>query len=391
MSVLEGAPESPALRALSRSAPAAPPAHPTVRRLRRGTKGELLVALPRGFTAGREVRPGENLLLTPLADGRLVVSRPDLRGGKVRFDVRLAPTEPPEHGFRRLVAAYLSGAGELVLRAEPGQVRQILPEFLRRTSHLEVLRASGREEVLKDVSEGHLPDFPSLLRRMFQLVLELQRAAGEALAGGIPDPSLERRDDDVDRLAWLLQRGLVQGSKGPPGADGPGADASSGLSYLATARALERVADHAVLLSEAVSRLPPGSLPARFRSSLVGLHQQTLSALGEAQRLLEDPDPDQANRLIDSIEGIRVGRHALLDRLLGHREIGHIPGSCLVPLALILESIDRTAAYGTDLAEIALDAGVEKALSPRSLPDGRAPPERPSTTPRNTREKKEKS
>lgn len=369
-----------------------PPAErETLRRLRSGTKGELLVALPRGWAAGRAVRPGESLLLTPLGDGRLLITCPNPPGPKARFDLRLALTEPAEHGFRRLVAAYLSGASEFVLRAEPGQVRQILPEFLRRTSHLEVLKESGREEIIRDVSEGHPPSFPSLLRRMFQMVMERQRLAGEALAGGPTDPVVERDDDDVDRLAWLIQRRLLQELKAHLGADTSGAGVSFGLPYFAAARALERVADHAVRLSEAVSRLPSGTPPARFRSSLVQLHRQTLFSLGEAQDLLEDPDPDRANGLIDATEAIRVGRYALLDRLLGHREIGRLPESCLVPLALILESIDRTAAYVTDLAEIAMDWSAERMLSAPTVPDLPAPPAIYTPTPKKNQRRKEKS
>jgi phosphate uptake regulator len=362
----------------------------TVRRLRLGTKGELLVALPRGWATGDPIQPGESLLISSLGEGRLLLTRPGTGRPSSRSEVRLEPTEPPEHGFRRLVAAYLAGASELVLRAEPGQVREILPEFLRRTSHLEVLGDSGPEGVIRDVSEGLPPSFPALLRRMFQLVTELQRSAGELLAGGPAEPTLERRDDDIDRLAWLIQRRHLQELRAHLGAGRSGDAGSFGLPYLAASRALERIADHAVRLSEAAARLPGGALPAGFRSSLVQLHRQTLASLGEAQDLLEDPEPGRANRLIDATEGIRVARHTLWERLLGHRAIGRFPEPCLVPLALILESVDRTAAYVTDLAEVALDWSAERSLSSPSLPASPAPPAISMPSPHRGKRRKER-
>ncbi len=345
-----------------------------LRRLRQGRKGELLVALPRGWARAQGVRPGQDLVLHPLEDGRLLVSDPTSPPISDRVELALRPGEPPEHVLRRLVAAYLSGAQEMVLRGDSRSSQGMVSELLRRTTHLEVLAETPTGEVLRDVSGGGSPPLPALLRRMFQQVEELQLTADEALRGSPSPPtqSPARRDDDVDRLAWLIQRAITRTLRLAPGTLPPGTRPPEVVPYLIAARTLERVADHAVRLCESSLAVAQADLPPWLRRSLETLHQQTLSAYRALPGLFFRPEASRANEVIDLAEGIRVARQALLDQVLSHREIDRLPRRALVPLTLTLESIDRTAAYVADLAEAALDWSAELTLA-----SGAAFPPRP--------------
>jgi PhoU domain len=272
----------------------------------------------------------------------------------------VGPGEPPEHLFRRLLGAYLGGAREFVVNERPtvtSRTREVVRTFCRRTRQPEIVSDEGDVVRLRDLAYESPVPLAQRIARMGRLVVDFHREAVEGwtrLPFGA-DGSWERRDDEVDREAWYIQRlAAVRLADGDAGA--------AVLGSWTVARSLERIADHAVVLGEAGRRLidlPQGSAPL---TSLRQLHAQAMEHL---EGVLAAGDGATANDLLDMGEALLVSGRSLSDRLLPTVNGAQMPPATSAAVARILESIERTVAYAQDIGQVVLD---------RSLPLERPEP-----------------
>jgi hypothetical protein len=212
---------------------------------------------------------------------------------------------------------------------------------------------------LKDLAFENRVPLPQRIARMGRLVIEFHRDAVESWSR-LPvgeDSYWERRDDEIDREAWYIQRLAALGTEG----SGPNL-----LGPFTIARSLERIADHAVVLGESGRRLVDLPQSAGPLTSLKQFHRQAMEHL---DGVLNAPDGSVANDLLDMGEALLASGHALADRLLPAVEGGTMPPATAATIGRILESIGRTVAYAQDIAQVVLD---------RSLPLGPLEPPAPA-------------
>jgi hypothetical protein len=266
--------------------------------------------------------------------------------------------EPPEHLFRRLLGGYLGGAREFVIREDPTispDTREVVRAFCRRTRQPEVVSDEGDTLRLRDLAyESPLP-LGQRLARMGRIVIDFHREA-VASWSRLPlgdDAYWERRDDEIDREAWYVQRLAALRL----GLDGAGVTL---LGPWTVARSLERIADHASVLGATGRRLielPRGSGP------LTSLRQFHAQAMDHLEGVLNAHDDATTNDLLDMGEALLASGRALADRLLPGVGGGTMPPATAAAVARILESIARTIAYAQDIAQVALDRAIPVAFA----------------------------
>ena len=351
-----------------------------LRQLRGMSGGEVVVSLPRTWLRSQRLQAGHQVTLHRIpGDGILVAPSLRMTSPDQGLSMKVDGDEHPEYLFRRLIAAYLAGYDTIQLRhnetASP-EIRRVVKEFVRRVAHFEVAEEGRDTTVLKDMGPPEGFSTRALLRRMAQLTRALLTESGACLDKGTLRPDLSRlafRDDEVDRLAWWMERVLLRRSKVPVEPSGP-ISWSQGIHHLLAARGLERISDHAIRLIAESERLNQGVVPGELRLALQRFHAQVMDLFVEAAGLLDSPDPLRANRLIDRAEGIHSERAALWDRFLLAQRLPRLPTSIAATASLLLESMDRIASYSADLAELSLDIESHAPGMPRGdpPPDARA-------------------
>lgn len=349
-----------------RSGRAGPSRPEGARRLQRMGTVTMGVSLPREWVGQHGLAVGSPVYLRPLADGSILLRDRTASEPPRVAEIQVRVDRPREHLFRRLVAAYLDGAQEFLVFEPAGlsaETRSITRAFVRRTVQPEIVSEDGDRLLLRDVSRGGDLDLPPLLRRMHQVVQRLQEEAGASFGGATPRSSTEewtQRDDEVDRHAWLIERILTLHAAAP----GSGTPTSFGAipQVLVVVRSLERVADHAVQIAEHGTRWAESSPPARLARSVSEFHAQARRLLAEAFAAAETGDADAANDLLDTGEALHEEYRTLVANTIARRSPSAYPGPGIVELALLLQSIDRTAAYAQDIAEAGLDSGVRGQL-----------------------------
>ncbi|MHB1435865.1 MAG: PhoU domain-containing protein [Thermoplasmata archaeon] len=326
------------------------------RRLRRVGPVTLGLTIPRRWIQDWKARPGAPVKLRRTADGAVVVrlSGPPEVPAVVRISVE--SEAPDDHLLRHLVAAYIRGAPRISVEQHPRltpAARQVVHTFLQRTVQTEIVEESPDRIVVEDVTDSEALPFSQLLPRLGAMVLDLHRRAAEALAAPptVTPIDWERLDDEIDRYAWMTERRvrqrIEQGGAHPD-------DRWDPVSTLLVARALERVADHAVHLGDAGSRLAEVSLPETVRQVLRDQQAKSIEVLAQALELLH-PDAADADRAIDAAEAVRQATGTIQARMVAGDADLSAPPVAEGWVRIFLQSVERTAAYAMDIAEVVLD------------------------------------
>jgi phosphate uptake regulator len=280
--------------------------------------------------------------------------------------VLVSNSDEEQHLFRLLVAEYIAGAPLLELKTRErmsAKTREIVRGFAQRMIGPEILEETADAVVLQDVVGTNPLPIPSVIRRMHQMVRAMQSdamAAFKANDASIATDVIER-DWEVDRLHWFVQKQVTTALRDARMLTLIGLTLPECATYLLASRVLERIADHAVRIAQTVSMLGREQAPAPIVEELERLHTAAATGLADALDCLESKDIDRANSVIDAADRIARDREKILRELTTKR------GRLAVSLAYVLESIERSALYASDLAEIAINHAVE------SPPEAQAP------------------
>lgn len=326
------------------------------RKIQRSGRGSTVLSLPKEWVDRLGLKPGDPVALYFQPDGSFLLS-PRLTESSSRLKATLEiDPKRPARTTRQIIAAYLEGIGQIELRSKTEitpAMRQTIHDGVRKIVGLEVVDEGRDRIVLLDVASPS--DFPmgKGLRRMHLLTHAMHEDAVEALLEGQGErtQAVLNRDDEVDRLYWLIfkQHHLIL--RDPRFAAKLETTPQKSLGVMLAARILERVSDHACTIARSAGDLR-GSLPKQIGDGLQEASKQALLLLDRAFQCFAGDDPIEAHEVIESVNSFEARVSALRE------SIGGLKGRQAVALAYVLESIERTGAYATDLAELAVNNAV---------------------------------
>jgi phosphate uptake regulator len=329
------------------------------RRIQKTGGSTFIISLPKSWVVGRGLGAGDVLLFTPRPDGSLTLFPDESpRPEGLKRTVLVSNDDEEQHLFRLLVAEYIAGAPLLELKT-PGRMsaktRDVVRGFAQRMIGPEILEETADAVVLQDVVGTNPLPIPSVIRRMHQMVRAMQSDAMTAFKTNDVSIATDviERDWEVDRLHWFVQKQVTTALRDARMLTLVGLTLPECATYLLASRVLERIADHAVRIAETVSMLGKEQAPGAIVEELERLHSAAATGLSDALDALETKDIARANAVVDG--AVRVAR----DREKILRELTTKRGKLAVSLAYVLESIERSALYASDLAEIAINHAVE--------------------------------
>jgi phosphate uptake regulator len=346
------------------------------RRIQKTGGSTFIVSLPKSWVVSRGLGAGDVLLFHGAPDGSLML-RPEggAHGESPRREVRVSNAMDGEHLFRLLVAEYIAGAPLLEIRTDgrmQARTREIVRSFAQRMIGPEILEETADGVVLQDVIGPNPLPIASVIRRMYQMVRAMQSdamAAFHARDVAIARDVIER-DWEVDRLHWFIGKQITSALRDGRMLGSIGLTLPECATYLLASRVLERIADHAVRIAETVPLLGKEPIPGSVLADLDRLAAAAAEGLTGAIDSLANEDIAKANEVLDAAARVTRERESILKELVKKR------GRLAVGLAYVLESLERSAFYASDLAEIAINHTVQRAAQAR--PALLAPPKVPA-------------
>ncbi|HEV8361500.1 MAG TPA: PhoU domain-containing protein [Candidatus Thermoplasmatota archaeon] len=324
-----------------------------IRKLQLTGGSSIAITLPKAWVERTGLRAGDAVGCVARQDGTLLVTpKPTRKPAVQTLELELGP-ESSEHLFRRLVGAYLNGYDIIQLHSKTAMTaeqRATVRKAVRRAIGLEVVDEGPRGITIQDFLDPTEFPLEKGVRRMAAIAQAMYAEAVAGLGGTLSvDAGLEERDSEVDRLYWLINKQYHSLLRDARLAESLGLSPSQALNFLLVARLIERTADHAQRIGENVAELQGVKADAALVRKVQRMSDDSLAIFQDAMTAFFKRDPKLANDAID-----RAGRVHAAKRALVH-DVMDLRGPPAVALAYILESVERTASYGSDIAEIAIN------------------------------------
>ena len=311
------------------------------------------VSLPKSWATANDVSAGttvefypdeDTLLLTPQSEtdrqeGTLDIT--DLEGDRLT---------------RAVMTMYVSGFD--IIRLEASRIttdqRRAIRSATQSLVGVEVLEETTDSVVIQDLLDSSELSFVNAVSRMRLIAGSMLEDAVTSLVENDDDVAEDviDRDDDVDRLFLVVSRIFRATLRSPRAAEGLGVSREDCFDFHSSARQLERVADHAAKISQLALKLE--EIPDDVADALVSLHDDASAVLETSMDALFADDPEEANRLgHDAREAVlAIDEHTrTVDDMLRDLDLEPVQAQSL---GLIVDSLSRSADYGGNIAETAL-------------------------------------
>jgi len=309
------------------------------------------VSLPKEWATAHDIGAGSTVEFYPEEDALLLTPRTEEEHTEGTLDVsNLSGDELT----RAVMTMYVSGFDVIAL--ESGRISSDQRRAIRAATQslvgLEVLEETGDRVVIRDLLDSSELSIHNAVTRMGLIAESMLADAVSALTADDDDLANDviERDDDVDRLYMMVSRIFRATLRNPKAAEELGLPREVCFDYHSSARQLERIADHATKIAHLSLNL--GELPDDVVTALEELHGDTAAVIDTATEALFEDDSDEATRLGNDARGsiLAIDEHARsIDELL--RELDPREAQ---QLGLIVDSLSRSADYGGNIAETAL-------------------------------------
>jgi len=213
-----------------------------------------MITLPKEWADSAGLKKNEMIGTEVQSDGTLLLVPKDIQREERSSKVIIADNVNGETLYRRLVGAYISGHGSVEVRATNlnNEVYNSTLSFTQATIGMEVIEEDDEHILIKDLMD-HAEIRPSkniermgvIVHRMVSDVFEFMTSRNTALLEG-----MESRDQEIDRIYWLISRQSNIYQKTPALCKRTGLELYKLTRHQLVGRIIERIGDHIVLVSD---------------------------------------------------------------------------------------------------------------------------------------------
>ncbi|WP_306058051.1 phosphate signaling complex PhoU family protein [Natronococcus wangiae] len=309
------------------------------------------VSLPKTWATENGISSGTTVEIYSEDESLFVTPQRDTDHQEGRLEVAALDDEQLK---RAILTMYVSGFD--IIRLEANRItteqRRAIRSAIQGLIGVEVVEEKGNSVVVQDLLDSSELSIVNAVTRMRLIARSMLDDAVTALVEDDDDIAHDviERDDDVDRLFLVVSRIFRATLRSPRAAEGLGVSREDCFDYHSSARQLERVADHAVKISKLALKLE--EIPENVAEALFDLHTDASDIIEKSMDALFAEDGDEANRLGHSaLEAVpEIDEHTRhIDEIL--RDLDSVQAQSL---GLILDSLSRSADYGGNIAETAL-------------------------------------
>ena len=309
------------------------------------------VSLPKTWATENEIASGATVEIYSRDDTLIITPQRESTHQNGTLDIGALGGEQLTQA---VLTMYVSGFD--VIRLEANRVtteqRRSIRSAIQGLIGVEIVDEQAEFVVIQDLLDSSELSIVNAVTRMRLIATSMLEDAVTALVDNDADMAQDviERDDDVDRLFLVVSRIFRATLRSPRAAEELGVPRTDCFDLHSSARQLERVADHAVKISRLALDLD--DIPAAVATALCELHADATATLDKSMDALFTENGDEANELsADVLESVRsIDEHTRrIDDLL--RELDPAQAQSL---GLILDSLSRSADYGGNIAETAL-------------------------------------
>ncbi len=313
-----------------------------------------IISLPKEWIEKHKIKPKDTLGILSQPDGNLLVSPNINSEDYIRSkDFDVDNISDSNYLFRILIGMYIMGYTIITIKSskkfEPF-IRDTIINFTKIAIGPEIIEESNNIIKIKDLLNPKEMPFEKTLRRMYVLAQDMHENAIKALNSGDKTLAEEviKRDDEVDRLHWLIGRQSHIVLRDIILCQKMGITLEDISHFQSIGRFLERIADHSVKIAKNVllidfQKIDKEILTDLSKASIIALKMlgSSLDAWLNKSINLANENINSVKKLIDICENI----YFKLDKV----------AEFSVPIGYVIESIRRTGEYSVDISEVIIN------------------------------------
>ncbi|WP_092905783.1 phosphate uptake regulator PhoU [Halostagnicola kamekurae] len=315
------------------------------------------VSLPKTWATENEVTSGMTVEIYAQDDTLIVTPQTDVDHDEGSLDIS---SLEGERLVRAVLTMYVSGFD--IIRLEAGQIsteqRRSIRNAIQGLIGVEVVQEQSDAVVVQDLLDSAELSILDAVTRMRLIATSMLEDAVTALVENDDDVARDviERDDDIDRL-WLTVSRIFRATlRSPRAAEELGVPREDCFDYHSSSRQLERIADHAVKISELALKL--GDLPDQIADGFLELYRDAADIIEKSMDALLTDDESKATTLGHDALGsvLDIDEHnRQIDEML--RDVDPVRAQSV---GLVLDSLSRCADYGENIAETSLQKASPK-------------------------------
>ncbi|WP_342676608.1 phosphate uptake regulator PhoU [Methanofollis sp. UBA420] len=319
-----------------------------------------IVSLPKDWVLSSNIKKNDPLGLIVQQDGTLLVTpRIDAVATQRTKEFPVSATTDQAFLYRCLVGAYIAGYTTITLRAQgrmPPSIRIRVREFTQMAIGQEVVEETETSITIKDLLNPVEMPFEKTITRMAVIAKGMHQDGIEALRSGNQKLAEDVivRDNDVDRLQWLIARQchLVLGD--PAVSRRMNVTPAAAMSYFLTSRIIERIGDHGTRIAKSAIVLLKEGIDTGMTAMISEASGTSQAIFDRAISSLFGEDLKGANEAIQQVADLEKKARAINKAALKYAPV---TATALVSLS---DSIRRIGEYSTDICENTINILIDR-------------------------------
>jgi phosphate uptake regulator len=318
------------------------------------------VSLPKSWATEQDIEAGSIITLRPNDDGTLLLETTQDRSGTERSVTADVSTASDRAVRQRIRALYAVGYDSVTVVDETGhgaERRQAIERTVDELSGFELLEATNTRIRLTTLIDAENIDVRKITLRLRLMTLAMHRDAITAVTEGDVDLA-ERvvgRDSEADKLFAMITRHFRRALMDLQEIEKLDQTRDELFEYYYVCRQFERIADHAEKIAD-FARDPDAPRPEQFTDRLVDLGDETRQVVDDAAAVILGKSSVEAAHNVLAARSAVAEEIESLDRSLYEHDV---PDEAYV-VGLMLDSLRRTAAYGGNIAGIAIQRSLRE-------------------------------
>ncbi len=313
-----------------------------------------VITLPKTWIKSFNIEKNSPLGLIEQPDGTLLItSKIDEETTPKEKEFNADTIDDPTFLIRSLIGSYIAGYTLIKIYSKdkiPPFVRTGVRNYTQMTIGQEVIEETNKVIFIKDLLNPAEMPFNNTIKRMHIIVRSMHEDIISALRNKDKDlvSDVISRDNDVDRLHWLIARQYNIISRDIKLAKKMGAYGTM-ANYFLISKIIERIGDHAVRIAKNVEILIDKKIDVKIIDNFSSASRLAINIFNRSIDSFINKDMKSSNDNIDSISKLTDYCKKLNAIALQQK------GEIAITLGYIIESIRRTGEYSGDLSEDVID------------------------------------
>lgn len=319
-----------------------------------------MVTLPKEWAEKVGLKKNAPVGLQPQPDGSLIIYPADADSIQAHSLKTIDATYVDDLVlfYRRLIGAYIAGHTTIEIRSDAEldtQVANVTSNFVQNAIGLEILEEDETHITIKDlINQDELRPIKSV-ERMKILVRNMLNDVLNALDKKDPKylADMDNRDREVDRLNWLIARQVNIHQKDITISRRQGADLITITRCGIISKTIERIGDHAIVLSNNLRSLIDDDSTNLVDEEIVATGRAVVTLFSDSVATWVAKDMGSAN------DCLARGENLVQKSISISKMSENLSGKGALAARIISESVKRVAEYSMDISEMTINAAME--------------------------------